>query len=243
MSRRRAFTLVEMLLVVAVIALLISILLPSLKNAKNHANVARCLANHRGLLIGWHTYSAENSGTLMGAHTGRPGYDWIQNVSSPLNPSNETVDHIRNGRMWKYAASLEMYKCPEEPRPLYLRSYSISNLVGGTSDWGVRSRLRVRSLKLTSKTLVFIEEPDPRGYNWGSWVINPKNHPSNSQWIDWAASFHFGSACTVSMADGRAEMWRWEDPRTPKIQDFYSVTPDNVDLKRLQEYYNPGDPE
>lgn len=56
---RRAFTLIELLLVVAIIALLISILLPSLCMARNAARMMVCSSNMRQMSIASFTYGSD----------------------------------------------------------------------------------------------------------------------------------------------------------------------------------------
>ncbi len=56
--KRNAFTLVELLVVVSIIALLISILLPSLKKAREQAKVAVCMSNVKGISSASLTYAA-----------------------------------------------------------------------------------------------------------------------------------------------------------------------------------------
>jgi len=66
-KRRRpiGFTLVELLVVVSIIALLISILLPSLKQAREQAKTIKCLAHSRGLGQALHAFAADHNGRMQ----------------------------------------------------------------------------------------------------------------------------------------------------------------------------------
>lgn len=64
---RHSFTLVELLVVVSIIALLISILLPSLKKARDQAKTVACAANLSGLAKANAIYGTEFNGWFLGS--------------------------------------------------------------------------------------------------------------------------------------------------------------------------------
>jgi prepilin-type N-terminal cleavage/methylation domain-containing protein/prepilin-type processing-associated H-X9-DG protein len=102
----RGFTLIEVLVVVAIMALLLSILLPSLKNARQQAKATVCGTQLNELF----------KATLMYTHSYNerlPYFGWYDSTVTGREWWATQIARIINNQ-------LDLYKCPSDDRPAQL---------------------------------------------------------------------------------------------------------------------------
>jgi len=82
MKRNAAFTLIELLTVIAILALLLSMLTPALQRARSLTRVTVCLSNLRQLQNAYTAYSAHWKGRLLPyiCNNSRPDAFWMQAI-------------------------------------------------------------------------------------------------------------------------------------------------------------------
>ena len=186
-----------------------AILMPTLRAAKDHARRVHCVSNVKYLALAWFMYQDDNDGELVPGHTD-PG-NWVLRPSSGATVE-EKKQCIRDGLLYPYVGKeVDVYACPsdqreKDPRNYTFRSFSIAGGANGESWSGYTQAKKYTDLKRPGQRYIFVEEIDPRGYNVGSWQMNP----GPKTWVDPVAMWH-NEKSTLGYADGHAEMHRWMD--------------------------------
>jgi prepilin-type processing-associated H-X9-DG protein/prepilin-type N-terminal cleavage/methylation domain-containing protein len=219
-SVRPAFTLVELLVVIGIIAILIGLLMPSLSRARENARRVNCMSNMRQLTTAWVAYAQQNKGQIVFAENWPNGLAW----AGPFNSDEAVVE----GLLYPWVPDARVYQCPNDPVQKNLRSYSINTFCNGAIP-AIPSVNNIARIRYTSRTMVYLEEFDPRGWNMGSFLL----FNAGDLWIDYPVSWHNRGA-NASFADGHVEYFQWADRRTVTLRGL-DVTPNNPDMKMLQK--------
>jgi prepilin-type N-terminal cleavage/methylation domain-containing protein len=244
--RPRGFTLVELLTVIATIAILASLLLPVLSKAKIKAQRTACLSNLRQLGLAWVLYKDDNSGLLTESYPVNNPDVWVMgDMTNPDEVGN--ADLIRAGKLYPYNRSVPLYHCPTDqgsPANANLtppvRSYSMNCFMGArdlktvptpsTAKDYVPFYAKDTDLPSPSQLWVLVEE-DERSINDGFFVTDP----TANIWFDFPAISlrRHNFSYVLSFADGHSEVWRYKDARTLQVNENKTEQPNNTDLARL----------
>ena len=170
-TRRTAFTLVELLVVISIIALLIALLLPALRHAKEIVRDMMCKQNLHQIGMGFVTFAEEHNNHLPAVRY--PSSNWF---TSPAwkdswmgKPSGLAADSAEDkylsspqtGTLFPYVnRSYELYRCPSlesNPPVIYNAARSPSEL------WGSNGRFDYTSFPAPSGALL---QNVPSGAFW-----------------------------------------------------------------------------
>jgi len=235
---REGFTLTELLVVIAVIAIMAAMLVPALSKAKHQVVAAACLGNEKQLAAAFHMYAQDNSerivqmadydtgeliypaGGFWGGPT--PGPDW----TSAAEAQAATEDGLRSSNaFYFYCSNVRVYHCPGDLRQLLkpsprhpdgwgYDSYSRTQNLGGEpydNYWGAGATYtRMPAVMMPSSTFSMIEGADWRGYNVGTWVVKWLG-ADGFDWNQPPAIWHV-NVCSIGFADAHAELHKWADP-------------------------------
>ncbi len=120
-NREKAFTLIELLVVISIIALLLSILMPSLQRAKKAAQFVVCQSNQKQWGVAFNLYLADYEGKLPmcwegyndDLYTSKPWKDlklWLQKLTPYV--AHKEVDDLNEVMAGEFLEENSVFFCP-----------------------------------------------------------------------------------------------------------------------------------
>lgn len=222
------FSLVELLIVVAIISILMSILMPALRKARDKAMIISCLGNARQIGIAWCGYSMDYDDIVVPGSAGTDSGDWChRNVTGPdgavwvylmrdylampdldFNPGNPLYSNLNK----RYRNQL--MKCPANPEPpkyhVTVHYGMLTYNIGGRAAYGRDVIWRYAQIKNPSDKVIYMDSYDTRPeYSGHCSVYN------DLALVDFKR--HGGSSNAVH-ADGHAETWLYRRAKQETIQ-------------------------
>jgi prepilin-type N-terminal cleavage/methylation domain-containing protein/prepilin-type processing-associated H-X9-DG protein len=226
---RGGFTLVELLVAVAIIGILAGLLLTALAGSKAKARGMFCQNNNKQLVTGWLMYADDHSQRLaynLGGAAARTNLNWAAGTLDwELTADNTNLAGLTDAALGSYVARVStIYRCPSDwvLSALQLsagwssraRSYSMNASVGDAGEIsssgvninnpGYTQFFRLSSMPAPGRIFVFLDE-HPDSISDG-YFVNRSYYP---EWIRLPASWHNRGAA-FSFADGHAETHLWK---------------------------------
>jgi prepilin-type processing-associated H-X9-DG protein len=236
-QNRAAFTLMELLVVLATVALLAVMVLPALAATKPNSKLFLCMNNLKQLALAWTMYADDNNDMLVGLSTyplspinwrtqssyvlvaTPPGYSALQQKIYKVQMGYKQPSPAFNGPLWRYAPNTDLVHCPGDPfctlsgTAFRWDSYSGVNGLNGETKPYLTKRTQVMH---PSERFIWVEGADGRGENVGSWLMTPGTPAlnfSDAIFGDSPAAFHTATA-NFNFCDGHVENHKWLDATT-----------------------------
>jgi prepilin-type N-terminal cleavage/methylation domain-containing protein/prepilin-type processing-associated H-X9-DG protein len=213
--RRRAFTLVELLVVIGIIALLVAILLPSLSRARESAKGVACLSNLRQMATAAQAYANEHGGSYPIAYFSAAdaqyayAYGWDFTLVKDLATGQRTA---RPGLLWAGEGNMQIQQCPSfDGRSMTLMdpytgyNYNTSFIGHGEGELIV-APAKASQVKSPSATALFGDGQWTSGAN--KFMRSPNASPSDSNLSARQAGtqgYRHRKRTNVAFADAHAE--------------------------------------
>jgi prepilin-type N-terminal cleavage/methylation domain-containing protein/prepilin-type processing-associated H-X9-DG protein len=259
-DRRRAFTLVELAVVLGMFAVLASVAVCWSAGSKSSGRGFQCISNMRTLMAGNLMYQFDNQDRFpRNDHDGlvfQPGnwvrgwMDWSSstdntNLANLVDPSSATLAAYvgREARVFKCTG--DVYTSPAQQAKGWtsrVRSVSANVYVGESNGWGLWSGYKGASkssdlvIPGPARTWVYTEE-HPDSINDGCFWV-PRQ---SGEIVDAPGTYHNGAAA-IAMADGHSEMHRWRGPTMNKPRSQGGLL--GVGYASANSYSTvPGDPD
>jgi prepilin-type N-terminal cleavage/methylation domain-containing protein len=203
-ARTAGFTLIELMVVIAIIAILAALLLPALSKARERVEGISCLNNTRQLVLAWQLYTDDHEGFLpynlgMNGSSFRTNINWVNNVMTwDLSSDNTNLATITSASLGPFiGGTTAIFHCPSDHAlsatqraagwDQRIRSYSMNAMVGNAGAFlinganvnnpGYRQFLKNTQIPHPSQIFVFLDE-HPDSINDG-YFLN-KNTPANN---------------------------------------------------------------
>lgn len=233
-ARTRAFTLLELLVVVGMVALWVCLLVPTFARTQPSGRSVQCLNNQKQLTTAWKMYTDDNGGRLVAnANFGIPLNGWITGTLTwGVESDNTNTLKLQNGLLGPYTkGSLWLYKCPEDGfvSPAQrargwksrVRSTSMNGFIegglyndpSGGSTWypAYRPYNKLSDIVQPAPSALWVFVDEQADSIADGWFITDVT--TTRDFVRLPASYHNGG-CNFSFADNHVEAHKWKETST-----------------------------